>query len=133
MRARVGHLTRKIKIISGANSNNFGFQVLVTTIGSQKGSVTFRGVQFVEGGQPDSVNAALHFLNTDNSSKPSTVSYCSFIRCNGNCLRMVNNSKISIQNNVFAEGRKYIVYASNQLAYTFTNNLMIGARVSRSL
>lgn len=133
MRSMVGHLTRKIKIVSGTNTNNYGFRVLVTTIAGKKGSVTFHGVQFVEGGQPDSEKAALHFQDTTDNSVLSLVEKCSFVKCSGNCLRLVNNANVTINMNVFAEGRKFMVYVDRQKAYRFTNNLMIGARVSRSL
>jgi len=43
-RSAVLHLTRKIKIISGTNSDNYGFRVLVTSVNGSKGSITFNGV-----------------------------------------------------------------------------------------
>lgn len=63
VRALVYHVSRKIKIVSGYNNDTYGFRVLVTNSSTSKGSVQFRGVQFVEGGQPDSDGAALQILN----------------------------------------------------------------------
>lgn len=51
----------------------------------------------------------------------------SFVKCSGNCIRLVNNANVTINNNVFVEGRKWIVYAESQKDYVFTNNVMTGA------
>lgn len=101
-RSMVGHLSRKIKIISGPSTNNYGFRVLVTSVAGKNGTVRFNGVQFYGGGQFDSDRAALHFANTLNNTNLSRVEKCSFVRCNGICLSLTNSSNITVTNNVFA-------------------------------
>lgn len=66
MRSQALHVTRKIKIVSGVNTDSYGFRVLVMGTPTRNGAVTFRGVQFVEGGQQAN-KSALQFWNTPNS------------------------------------------------------------------
>jgi hypothetical protein len=57
MRAAVGHITRNIQIVRGADPNTWGFRVLVYGFMDgdvpRLGSANLNGVQFVEGGQYD--------------------------------------------------------------------------------
>lgn len=89
----------------------------------------------MEGGQtnaasPTNDSAAVHFYNTSSTPTSSgSIDSCSFTNCRGYCLRLENNSNTAITNNVFYEGRRFIVSVEGQTNYSFANNLMIGARV----
>ena len=138
MRSAVGHVSRKIKFVRGTNitdSELWGFRLLVTPVDSTRPPwINLRGVQFVEGGQfTPNTSAALHFFNTRLAAgSTGTIDSCSFTNCNGYCLRLENNTGLTFTKNVFYEGRRFIASVEGQINYSFTNNLMIGARVLRS-
>lgn len=138
MRAAVGHITRKIKFMRGtgiSDTEMWGFRLLIVPVNSTRPpSISLRGVQFVEGGQfTPNTSAALHFSNTNTTvGSIGIIDSCSFANCNGYCLRLENNTGLTFTNNVFYEGRRFIVSVEGQLNYTFTNNLMIGAKVLKS-
>jgi hypothetical protein len=80
MRAVVGHLTRNVKII-GTTEGGYGAHIQIyhwqfkdseNEDVSIRGSAYFDGVEFVNCGQRDSPNAAIHILNT-NSEGLATV------------------------------------------------------------
>jgi hypothetical protein len=48
-------------------------------------------------------------------------------------MNLDTNANITIDNNVFYIARKFIVTATNQQDYAFTNNLMIGAKIRISM
>lgn len=130
MRAAVGHLTRRIRIIRGEDST-WGFRVLVTgfTDGPtvRTGSVYLIGVQFIGGGQSDTAYASLDFKDTNNGEMQSVVDSCSFAVCDSYCVKLSNNVNVTINNTVFYHARKYIAIAENQRNYNFSSNLLIGA------
>ena len=76
-RTRVGHVSRKMKIMPGPDAG-WGFTVII--YGQNDGNVTrigstiLRGVQLIDGGQYDSLNAPLRFLNSINGNYSSTIS-----------------------------------------------------------
>jgi hypothetical protein len=132
MRAAVGHITRKIKILRGADSNNWGFRVLV--YGFIDGDITrvgvtkLNGVEFVEGGQYDTEYAALHFQDTPSNPGVSSVVGCSFVNSGNFAMSLNNNANITVDNNIFYIAYKFMVVVVDQQDYKFTNNLLIGAR-----
>lgn len=130
MRAAVGHITRNIKIVAGADTG-YGFRVVSYGMMDENitrlGAVSLRGVQFIGGGQKDTDYAALHFLGNP-SQTVSTVESCSFVESNAYSLNLDSSANVTVTNNVFFKARKYIVAAISMLDYKFTNNLMIGAQ-----
>ena len=91
-RARVGHLTRNIKIVPGPDAD-WGFTVYV--YGYRDGNITRIGrvnldsVLFENGGQLDTLNAPLTFMNVP-SGESSTVTKNAFVNCKANCIYMQN-------------------------------------------
>jgi hypothetical protein len=92
MRAGVGHLTRNIKIVRGADPDGWGFRVL--TYGFIDGDITrigtsnIHGVQFIEGGQYDTDYAAVSFLDTPTNLYTSVIDSCSFVNSGGYSVRL---------------------------------------------
>jgi hypothetical protein len=113
-RTQVGHVNRNIKIVPGPDAG-WGFTVIVygysMTITDLTGSVTTQlmgstqlsGVQIQNGGQLNTINAPLTFINVINSSVVSSVTGTSFLNCKANCIYVQNSRNISITNNVLYE------------------------------
>jgi hypothetical protein len=92
MRAGVGHLTRNIKIVRGADADGWGFRVL--TYGFIDGNITrigttnLHGVEFIEGGQTDTDYAAVSFKSTTGNPYTSLVDSCSFVNSGAYSVRL---------------------------------------------
>lgn len=128
-RAQVGHLNRNIQIVAGPDYG-WGFTLIVHgfmdgTI-HRVGNVNLMGVQFLNGGQQDTQNSALVFLNTVNGNYTSSVTSTSFVNCMAYCVNLNNANNITMTNNVLYNGWIFGVYAQNMHSFTFTNNLIIG-------
>ena len=88
-RTRVGHVSRNVKIVPGPDAD-WGFTTIVYGYNDggvlRIGNVFLDGVQFANGGQLDSRNAPLKFLNTWNTAFPSSITTSSFLNCKANCI-----------------------------------------------
>lgn len=128
-RAAVGHLSRNIKIFSGADQA-WGYQIIVNgyidNVTLRSGSVIFKGVEFINGGQYDTENTALKLINTVGTDDIQ-ISESSFYNCLSYCLDVNNINNAIIKNNVFFNARVHHVRANKLNSFTFTNNLMIAA------
>jgi hypothetical protein len=128
-RARVGHVNRNIQIVPGPDAG-WGFTVIVygfldgTVL--RIGSVQLNGVQFISGGQLDTLNAPLYFLNSLNGNYSSSITNTSFLHCKADCIYIQNSQNISIDSNVFYDAWVIAVEADNVLSVNITNNLIIG-------
>ena len=85
----MGHINRNVKVVAGPDSG-WGYSVTVygyrdTNDNLWVGSVDMTGVQIEGGGQMDSVNAPLKFLNVKGGTR-SNVQKVSFIGCRANCI-----------------------------------------------
>ena len=138
-RARVGHLTRNVKIRAGTDAG-WGFTVYIAqyfenlepltdlTVGVwRNGTATIDGVQFIDGGQLDSTHSPLKFKDLTNLS--STVIDSSFMGCKAFCVQIDNAEQVTMTNNVFYDAWVYGVEVEESTTlrtFTFTNNLIIG-------
>lgn len=128
-RAQVGHLNRNIQIVPGPDAG-WGFTTVVHGFLdgniTRVGSVNLHGVQFLNGGQLDSLNSPLVFLNTINGNYTSTVSGSTFVNCKANCITLNFANNVTITNNVLFNAWVFGVQASDMKSFSFTNNLIIG-------
>ena len=138
-RARVGHLTRNVKIRAGEDAG-WGFTVYITqyfenhepltdlTVGVwRNGTATIDGVQFIDGGQLDSTNSPLKFK--DVTELASTVTDSSFMGCKAFCVQIDNSQNVTMINNVFYDAWVFGVEVEEMTelkTFVFTNNLIIG-------
>lgn len=128
-RARVGHINRNIKIVPGPDVG-WGFNII--TYGfldgdiRRVGSVNLYGVQLQDGGQYDTKNSPLVFLNVIGGNETSNIVGTSFVNCKAFCVNINNAEKIIMTNNVFYNGWVFGVQAVDMKSFTFSNNLMIG-------
>ena len=132
-RARVGHVNRNIQIVPGPDAG-WGYSVIVygyqdgnTVNGTlRRGSVQLNGVQFQDGGQSDTLNAPLVFLNNPNSISTSVVTATSFINCKARCIFVKNSRNISIDNNVLYNAWVMGIEALTSNDINITSNIIIG-------
>lgn len=130
MRATVSHITRKIRIMRGNDTEKWGFRATVYSF--QDGSVlrtgraVLKGVQFIEGGQAETQNSAIEFIGTANEERDSIVSGCSFVECRSYCLRTSKALNVTVTNNVFHVGRKYVIKVDATTKFTFSSNVIVG-------
>jgi len=103
-RARVGHINRNIKIVPGPDAG-WGFTVIVYGFMdgniSRIGSAQINGVQFSDGGQMDTLNAPLTFLNALKGNFTSTVADSTFVNCKADCIYIQTSQNITVDSNVF--------------------------------
>lgn len=103
-RTRVGHVNRNIKILPGPDAG-WGFSVIVYGYKDGEimriGNVNLDGVQLADGGQLDTLNAPLTFINTVKGNYTSSVTSSSFVNCKANCIYIQNGQNLTIDNNVF--------------------------------
>lgn len=136
MRASVGLFDRNIKIVRGSN-DGWGYGVLIYAWNDGEniiaGSGQIRGVQFVGGGQYDTLNAALNIINTAAANIKSNVYASSFQNCGGYCFYFSNVNNATIDNNYVYVGKKFIAYAENVKNYKFSNNVLVGASARESM
>ncbi len=102
-RARVGHVNRNIKIVPGPDAG-WGFSLTVYGFMDKAnvlriGNVQLSGVQFQDGGQLETLNSPLVFLNLLGNTT-SSVTKTSFVNCKANCIYVKNAQFITISNNV---------------------------------
>ena len=75
-RTRVGHMNRNIKIVAGSDVG-WGYSVIVYVYYNDNtllvGNAVLKGVQFVNGGQYDTLNSPLKFYNLRNGNYSSIV------------------------------------------------------------
>lgn len=129
-RARVGHISRNIKIYSGTDAG-WGFSIYVygymdTANVTRIGSAQLVGVQMLNGGQLDSTNSPLVFQNLINGNRTSLVSKSSFVNCMAFCINVDNANNITITNNVLYNAWVFGVQINAMKSFTFTNNLIMG-------
>jgi len=126
-RTRVGHVNRNIKFLSGTDSN-YGYTVMVYGYMDGKnhllGAANLNGVEFVNGGQLDSLNAPLMFQNVN--TNVSTITSSSFLNCQANCIYALNAKNITITNNVLYQAWVFGLEVSQIKSFKFNNNLIIG-------
>ncbi len=133
MRTGVAHLTRNIKIAAGNDTTwgftliQFGYSTVIdnTTVIST-GKMTISGVEFINGGQYDSEEAALQIFNVRVNTEHTVITKSSFHECQDFCMKLNNIYDVSITNNVFFNARKYHVLALKTFYFNFTDNLLIG-------
>ena len=128
-RTRVGHVNRNIKIVPGPDAT-WGYSVTVygykdTNNNTWFGNAQLTGVQFADGGQLDSYNAPLKFLNALGSIS-STITDCSFVNCKANCIKIDNAKKITISSNVLYNVWVIGIQADLATELTISNNVVIG-------
>jgi hypothetical protein len=130
-RTRVGHLSRNIKIVAGPDAG-WGFSLLVygyldTTYNLTRiGSVALNGVQFTNGGQFDTLNAPLVFLNAQNGNFSSSVTASTFADCQASCLYVKNSNNITFTNNLLYNSYVFGAQVHSTQNLTFERNLIIG-------
>jgi hypothetical protein len=129
-RAKVGHISRNIKILSGTDSG-WGFSIYVygymdTANVTRIGSAQLVGVQILNGGQLDSTNSPLVFKNLLNGNYTSKVSKSSFVNCMAFCINVDTANNITITNNVLYNVWVFGVQIATMKSFTFTNNVIIG-------
>jgi hypothetical protein len=90
------------------------------------GNVNLDGVEFANGGQLDTLNAPLTFINTVDGNFTSSITSSSFVNCKADCIYIQNGRNITIDNNVFYNAWVIAVEANNVKGVTITNNLIIG-------
>jgi parallel beta-helix repeat protein len=95
---------------------------------SRVGNVQLIGVSFINGGQVDTMNSALVFMNVLNANISSYVTGTSFIGCQANCILIQNSRNITITNNVLYNAWVFGVQAFSVKYFTFNNNLIIGVQ-----
>lgn len=115
MRATVGVLDRNIRILKGSDQNGWGYGVLIYAWNDglfiNTGSGIIQGVQFSEGGQYDTFNSAFGIINTGAGNVKTKVTGSSFDHCKDYCMYFSNANNVTIDNNFFFLGRKFMVYA----------------------
>lgn len=132
-RTNVGHINRNIQIVPGPDAG-WGYSVIVygfldgdnVTGVLRRGSVQLNGVQFQDGGQLDSLNAPLVFLNNPNNISTSLVTATSFVNCKAHCIYVQNAKNITIDTNVFYNAWVMGIEALSANNINITNNLIIG-------
>lgn len=125
----VGHLNRNIQIVPGPDTA-WGVNLLVYGFMdgevNRVGSVNLVGVEIMNGGQYDTTASALQFLNVMNGNYSSLIKDTSFVNCRDYCVNIDNIMNVTLDNNVFYNGRVFGVKAVTLKNFLFTNNLIIG-------
>jgi len=132
----VGHITRNIKITPGPDLG-WGFSLTVYGYMDQAnvtriGSVQLSGVQLQDGGQLDTLNSPLVFLNLL-GNRSSLVTATSFVNCRANCIYVKNAQLVTLDNNVLYNAWVFGAQFSQIALVSFTNNLIIGVSEKSSL
>jgi hypothetical protein len=117
-RSAVGLISRNIKIL-GDGSNTSSCRIVVNA----NGSVVFNAVEISGCGSNQSLSA----LAISSTSLAVNITSSSIHNCTGKCLSVINSSNTFIENNVFYNGYRHLLYVSNAVRFTASNNLMIGA------
>jgi hypothetical protein len=130
-RTRVGHVSRNVRIVNGPDSG-WGFTVNIygykdTDNVTRIGDAQLTGVQFENGGQLDTLNPALKFLNLKGGSV-SNINGVSFIGCQASCIRVENSDGLIFKTNVLYDVWVIGLQATITTKLTVTNNLVIGVR-----
>ena len=131
-RARVGHLTRNIKFVAGADSGwgytlvQYGFMDTDTDV-IKTGNLILKGVEFVNGGQYDTEEAALMIKDIRINTTSTLITDSTFHNCQDFCMNIDNAYDVEITNNVFYNAKKFHVQTIDMFKFKFSNNLMIGA------
>ena len=132
MRAIVGVLNRNIRILRDDTAQEWGGSVIIygykEANNVHSGSAAIDSVQFQSGGQFDSERAALNVLGTATGSSATTATNSAFENCLGQCVYIRDAKNLNVNRNFFFEGQNFLVYTENTESYTFTHNVMIGAR-----
>ena len=122
-------MNRNIRIVPGPDAG-WGFSVIVYGYNDgaalRVGSINLDGVQFADGGQLDTLNAPLTFINTAKANSPSSITSCSFLNCKADCIYIQNGRNINIDSNFFYIAWFIAVEANTVLSVNVTNNLIIG-------
>jgi len=129
-RTRVGHVNRNIMIVPGPDVN-WGFSVTVygfrdTNNNTWIGNAQLTGVQFLNGGQLDTYNSPLKFLNTFTSTIRSNIKDSSFINCKANCVKIDNAKSITMTGNVLYNVWVIGIQADSVADISISNNVIIG-------
>jgi parallel beta-helix repeat protein len=129
-RAKVGHISRNIKILAGPDSG-WGFSIYIygytdTANVQRVGSAQLVGVQILNGGQLDSRNSPLVFKNLVGGNLTSKVSKSSFVNCKAFCINVDTANNITITSNVLTNAWVFGVQITAMKYFTFTNNVIIG-------
>ena len=143
-RAGVGLLTRNIKITKGPDANGWGCRVKVYSYRdfdpanpaagtvNRTGALILDGVEVDGCGQYDTDYAGVRFDKLgnfeNNWEKPNIITRSSFHASNGMGMWIANTTNIKVDNNVFHNAKKFLIFAQYVNNYTVTNNLLIGAR-----
>lgn len=136
-RTRVGHVNRNVRIVAGPDAG-WGFTVIVygyyeTMDILRVGSAQLSGVQFQNGGQLDTMNAPLTFINVKAGNYSSTVTGTSFVNCKASCVYVLNSEDISLTGNVLYNAWNYHIQLNQITKVVFNNNLMIGVYTKPSV
>lgn len=88
-RSTVGHVTRNIKVVSGADSG-WGYTLVVyqmwDNLNSRSGTAVLSGVEFTLGGQYDTAKASLNLMNNGDTESTSLVTKSTFSFCRSYCI-----------------------------------------------
>ena len=79
-------------------------------------------------GQPDSVNAGIHFLMTNLGGTESLIQNSAIYNCRGICFSALNAIGFTITNNVFYNGWRFLISNLDYSASIITNNLLMACR-----
>ena len=126
----MGHVNRNVKIVPGPDAG-WGFSVTIygykdTNNNTWIGNAEISGVQFEDGGQLDTLNAPLKFLNTRNGNYKSKITDTSFLNCKANCIYMENAHNITVSNNVFYNVWVNGIETHSILDVKIDNNIFMG-------
>ena len=133
MRASVGVLDRNIKILGNSDPNGWGFGVVIyawkdTSDFWNSGNGVVQGVQFQNGGQTDTLNAAFNVINTVVGTTKMLLTGNSFEGCGAYCMYFSHANNLTVTNNYVFMGQKFLVYAEFMYLYSFTGNVLVGAQ-----
>jgi lactate dehydrogenase-like 2-hydroxyacid dehydrogenase len=97
-------VSRNIQIVPGPDAD-WGYSVIVygykdSDNVTRNGSAQLVGVQFLNGGQLDTVNSPLVFYNDKNNVSKSLVSSSSFMNCKAKCIYINTARNITLDRNV---------------------------------
>lgn len=96
------------------------------------GTVQLSGVQFQDGGQLETLNSPLVFLNLLGNTT-SKVTATSFVNCKANCIYVKNSQGVTISNNVLYNAWVIGAQFSQIKSVSFTDNVIIGVYEKPSL
>jgi hypothetical protein len=128
-RTRVGHLSRNIKILPGPDAG-WGFTVIIYGFMDGQilrvGAAQVSGVQFKSGGQLETLNAPLTFINSRSGNYTSTLTQNAFVGCSASCVYIKNSHNITFTRNILYSAYVFGAQITLPQYLTFSSNLIVG-------